>query len=385
MFESHKAHSTLTELWSHQLQKEYDHINWAYRLRLIRPQIKILRASSFLGQWDPLYREMTFSENLIKHHSWHIVIEILKHEIAHQLVSDRGDQEVGHGPTFKRYCKSLGVDERFQKAQSEINFSAINFESTEHFRSESSADPESQKLMERIEKLLSLAQSKNQNEAVAAMEKVNELYEKYNIDRIQLRTQSHHYRYLVLKLNTSKVRSHFSIIASILKEHFFVDIIISDIYDPLKNKTIKTFEIFGTKENLLIAEYVFHFLNQTIEDFWQQHAKSNALEGKYKRSFQLGLLHGFNSKLRASKDLRMNSKNIDPSVSKSLALLKDNPALMEFIHQKHPRISHRSRDSGRVYGSAYSEGVENGKNIVIHKGIETTNSNTSKYYLKFKE
>jgi len=383
MFESLKAHMTLAEIWSHQLQKEYDQINWAYRLRLVRPQIKIQRVSSFLGQWDPLYREMKFSEYLIQNHSWHIVIEVLKHEMAHQLVSDRGDQEVGHGPIFKRYCESLGVDERFQKAQSEINFSSINFESTENFRLESSADPESQKLMERIEKLLSLAQSKNHNEAMAAMEKVNELYEKYNVDRIQHRTRSHHYKYMVLNLKSSKIKSHFSMIASILKEHFFVDIIIADIYDAIKNQTNKTFEIFGTKENLLIAEYVFHFLNQTIEDLWRQHAKSNALEGRHKRSFQLGLLHGFNSTLRDSKNLRMSSKSIDPVISKSLALLKDNPALMDFIHQKHPRISHRSRETGRVYGSAYSKGVENGKNIIIHKGIETTNSDSSKYYLKF--
>lgn len=373
----------LHEIWRDQLQKEYDRINWLFKLRLTRPQIKIVDVQSFFGQWDPLLREMKFSVKLITHHSWHIVLEILKHEIAHQLVSDRDLNENGHGPIFKSICQSMGVDERFQRAQSEINFSSINFESTKNFDVDGSTDPEGQRLMEKIEKLLSLAQSHNQNEALAAMEKVNELYEKYNIDRIQRRTESQNYKYLVVNLQSSKIKAHLSVIASILMEHFFVEVVLSEIYDPLNNRKNKTIELFGTKENLLMAEYVFHFLNQTVEELWHQHAKNQGLAAKYRRSFQLGLVHGLNSKLRASKDLR-SQKNTDPVIVKSLALLEDDPKLSEFIGTKHPRLSKRTGRTRGIYGSIYSKGLEDGQKIVIHKGVERSCSPISSFLLKFK-
>lgn len=373
----------LTEIWRDQLQKEYDRINWLFKLKLTRPQIRIVDVQSFLGQWDPLLREMKFSVKLITHHSWHIVLEILKHEIAHQLVSDRNLNENGHGPIFKTICSSMGVDDRFQRAQSEINFSSIDFESTKYFDVGSSTDPDGQKLMEKIEKLLSLAQSQNQNEALAAMEKVNELYEKYNIERIQRRTESQNYKYLVINLQSSKIKAHLSVIASILMEHFFVEVVLSEIYDPLSNRKNKTVELFGTKENLLIAEYVFHFLNQTVEELWSQQVKIQGLAAKYRRSFQLGLLHGFNSKLREGKDLR-SKKITDPEVVKSLALLEDDPELADYIGTKHPRLTKRTGRTRGIYGSIYSKGLEDGHRIVLHRGIEKSNSFSSHFLLEFK-
>lgn len=372
----------LTAIWRDQLQKEYDSINWIFKLNLTRPQIRIVDVQSFFGQWDPLLREMKFSKKLIAHHSWHIVLEILKHEMAHQLVSDHDLNESGHGPVFKSVCQSMGVDQRFQRAQSEINFSQINFENSKNFDFDSSTDPEGQRLMEKIAKLLSLAQSHNQNEALAAMEKVNELYEKYNIERIQRRTESNNYKYLVINLQSSKVKAHLSVIASILMEHFFVEVVMASIYDPLKNCKNKTIEIFGTKENLLMAEYVFHFLNQSVEELWNQHAKNQGLAAKYRRSFQLGLLHGFNSKLRESKDLRSH-KITDPAVIKSLALLEDDPELSEFIGMKYPRLSKRKGTTRGIYDSIYSKGLEDGHKIVIHKGVERSSSPTSSFFLKF--
>jgi len=383
MIHTEIPHVYLIPIWCDQLQKEYDYINWVFKLKLTRPQIRIVDVTSFLGQWDPLLREIKISQELIYHYSWHIVLEILKHEMAHQLVTDKGSEENGHGAEFKSFCQKIAVDPRFQRAQSEINLNEIDFESSKGFESNEAVDPEGQRLMEKIEKLLSLAQSSNQNEALAAMEKVNELYEKYNIDRIVRRTEKNNYKYLVINLKSSKVRAHYSIIASILMEHFFVEIVNSDIYDPLNNRKNKTIEIFGTKENLLIAEYVFHFLNRTVEELWKHHAKIHFLDTKYKRSFQLGLLHGFNSKLRVSKENRLK-KITDPEISKSLTLLEDDPGLSLFIGMKYPKLSSRKRDTGRVYGSAYSKGLEDGQKIVIHKGVENSATpSTGTFYLKY--
>ena len=44
---------------------------------------------------------------------------------------------------------------------------------------------EDEKLLRRAEKLLALAESDNENEALVAMERVQELYTKHNLKKIQ--------------------------------------------------------------------------------------------------------------------------------------------------------------------------------------------------------
>jgi len=75
----------------------------------------------------------------------------LKHEMAHQFVHEvLGEQEAPHGPAFRATCARLGIDQRAgglpQPAQS----------------------ADQRRLLERVHKLLALAQSDNQHEAEAA-------------------------------------------------------------------------------------------------------------------------------------------------------------------------------------------------------------------------
>lgn len=369
----------LKSLWKAQLEKEYDKINWSYRLKLIRPHIKIVEVNSYFGQWDPLLREIKISFYLIQNNKWPIVLEILKHEMAHQLVTDSNSNETGHGPIFKSFCQKLGIDQRFQRAQSEISLSSINFDTIKNVDIENVSD-ETQKLLQRIEKLLSLAQSDNQNEALSAMEKVNDLYEKYNLDRIQTITKNKLYNYIIIDLGSSKVKTHYSIICTILKRHYYINAIFSDTYHPNSNTFTKTIELFGLHENLIVGEYIFHFLCRTIEDQWKAHSKNKSLAGRFKRSFQLGLLHGFYEKLNLSQKQRtLNKSNED---AKSLLLIKNDPDLQDFIHSHHPRLSKRTSSSGRVFGSAFSDGVENGKSIIINKGIKKESSKNKIYLLE---
>lgn len=358
----------LCHLWQSQLIKEYDHINWSHRLKLIRPQINVVDVSSYYGQWDPLLREIKISFNLIKNYSWAIVLEIFKHEIAHQMVTDKLGLEDGHGPRFKSFCLLMGVDERFQKAQAQIDFSKIDFESCHHYE-EASADIEALRLLQRVEKLLALAQSSNENEALAAMEKVSELYEKYNIDRLNSKIKGTQYRHILINLESQKTKAAYSLICAILMEHFFVEVIFADIYMASKNSKAKVIEIYGALENLKMAEYVFHFLVRKMEDLWINQRRSQKLPGKFKRSFQLGLLHGFNEKLRGSKRARHQSNPSEIS-SRALQTIDADEKLVEYLHQRHPRLRKRSSYTGRVYSSAFSTGKQEGKSIVLNKGIE---------------
>lgn len=372
---SHAAKTKLSELWKNQLVREYDHINWAYKLSLARAQIRLVTASSYWGQWDPLTREIKISSKLIEQHPWIVVIEVLKHEIAHQLVTDRLGIDDGHGPQFKSFCDLLGIDKNFQKSKSQIDFATLAIGKSSEMNPHSS-DPEAVKLLAKAERLLALAQSQNQHEAMAAMEKVNELYEKYNIERFENKRASADHSFLLIELGSRKVHAIHSLICSILSEHFFVETILSQTYVPHLNQSQKTIEIFGTEANLKIAEYVFHFLTNQAEELWRAEKDNRRFSGKSKRSYQLGLLHGFNHQLTDSKKRRNDARSGTVS-PRALANLGKDSNLMEFIKNRHPRVRLKQWRSGRVHSEAFNKGHEEGQALRLNKGIENTTKGLS--------
>lgn len=361
----------LRSLWQRQLEKEFDHINWTYRLNLTRPQFRIIEAQSFYGQWDPLLREIKIAASLIWNHPWYIVLEILKHEIAHQLVTDRTNLDGGHGVEFQHFCELLGVEPPFRTSKTNLDLSEISFEHrfTSH---EDDVNDNSRRLISRVERLLSLAQSNSETEALAAMEKVNELYEKYNLELQKgAHRQKTNYSFLLIQLKSTKTNAIYSLICSILMEHYFVEVVLSDLYNQKLARLEKVVEIFGANENLRMAEYVFHFLVRTSNDLWTSFAKTSQIETKYRRSYQLGLLHGFNEKLRKSKQLR-HQLATNEGRGMDLLLLEQDLDLYRYINGRYPRLRKRKSGSGRVYASAFSEGHTEGMNLILRKGIESS-------------
>lgn len=361
------AKAKLLDLCVKQLHKEYEQINWAYRLGLLKPQISIVSAQSFYGQWDPLLRQIKLSTLLIENHPWPVVLEVLKHEIAHQLVTDRIGLEEGHGPHFIGFCEHLGIDKSLQRSKVNLDLKTLSIGRLPPDE-KLSENEETSRLFQKVERLLSLAQSVNEHEALLAMEKVNELYEKYNIDRLQHKVPSESHAYIILNLDSKTVSAIYSVICSILSEHFFVEPILSQTFEPLSGQSSRTIELFGTTANLKMAEYVFYFLKNKVHELWLVEAKKSRLQSGLKRSYQLGLLHGFNSKLQLAKKQRRESSQ-KRSTEKSLLTLKDSQ-LSLFIARRYPRLTSKKANHSRINGQAYSKGQEEGMRLILNKGIE---------------
>lgn len=352
--------------WQKQLVTEYDHINWAHGLKLTRPVLAVLPVTSYWGQWDPLQREIKISISLIENYPWVIVIEILKHEIAHQLVSDRLGIEDGHGPCFQEFCELLGLETQFRRSKGQISLDTIQLHTTRSWNQ--SQDPEAQRLIQKAEKLLSLAQSTNEFEALSAMKKVNELYAKYNLDLLEKKPSDRDYRFIQIDLKSQKTNWIYPLICSILQEHYYVDVVLGQTYHAQSNQSSKTIELFGSAENLKMAEYVFYFLVRTTQDLWSQNSRSHSFLSKHKRSFQLGLLHGFNEKLRLN---RKQTPSSPPP--KGLVLIHDD-SLSEYAATRFPRLKKKSHGSGRVFTDAFQSGHKEGQSLIINKGLERKGS-----------
>src|SRR4029077_4252276 len=120
-------------------------------------------------------------------------------------------------------------------------------------------------VIERVARLLALAESPNQHEAEAAMAAAQRLMLKYNVELQQHACGARRYGFKHLGEPSGRVGESERILASILAKHFFVEVIWVPVYRPTEGKRGSVLEICGAPENLEMAEYAHAFLRHTAE------------------------------------------------------------------------------------------------------------------------
>ncbi len=404
---THKIHSA----WCMQLISEHEQICYQYRTPLSRPSIQISDHKTYWARWNERAHLIEVSSALIESYSWDIVIQVFKHEMAHQYVSEVFKANESHGPYFQKACDKLGVIDKFKKSGG-----SLSIDTPLDSKSFSSEDESKNKLILKAKKLLSLAQSDNENEAALAMKKVQELYFKYNFSG----DTEEDYSYIVIPFHKKRVPATQSLVAALLSEFYFVKCIFSETYDPIKISSFKTLEILGRKENVKISEYVFHFVNSRIDILWKSYFKKHAVPASEKRSYQLGLLNGLFDKLKSQKLelqknwiqnnsvdnlkdaseqtspinylnkfsnilLRNESETKKPTNTSVITLnnleIQNMKALNTFTKKRFPKIKWSSGARTPTHRDSYGQGFKEGKNINIYKGIENK-SKTRGLFLK---
>ncbi len=368
MFRPEDIKQDLTRAWTEQLYREYEHICSYFRVSLATPVIAVEALTASWGQWTRMTRRLTLSRRLIEGYSWDIVIEILKHEMAHQVADELlGGGGLPHGRAFQQGCDMLGVADWARAASGELP------EQIPSWRERALGDEE-ERLLKRAEKLLALAGSTNEHEAALAMARVRQLYAQYNLESVKARRQSTHV-YCVMSRKQKKISAEESMIFSVLTEHFFVRAIFLDHYDQHDLCTYKAVELLGTRENVLMAEYVYHFLRHQLDSLWGAYRKANAVAAKVRRSYMIGVLSGFSSKLRKSADTTPNQA-AGFTAAETTALVKiADQALDEFVGDRYPRLSTRRTSGVRGDRSTYDAGVRAGRDLNLHKGVTQRSGN----------
>ncbi len=355
----------LKKLWTQQLYVEYDAICFRYKLRLEKPLLRILDLSSRWGHWDPLTRTIALATRLITEHSWMTVLEVFKHEIAHQYVEEFWGHSEQHGPYFLRACEQLGVEKWAQR--SEIH-TCPQLDTS----GQGSIDPNDEALLRRVERLLALSQSANEHEALAAMNKVAELHEKYQIARLKVAEQED-FMTLVIDHKLARLPSFHANLASILMNSFPVHVIFSSLYDPQKDCTYKVLEILGSAQNVKLADYVYWFLFHQLRLLWQVYQSTHPVKGIAARnSYYLGILNGFSEQLAKSRKSRLQDRDLPPEERTLIVLGEER--LDRYLSFRHPRL-HTTRSTQRSrYANIYHDGIAKGKQLKIHQGLNDVQS-----------
>lgn len=229
-------------------------------------------------------------------------------------------------------------------------------------------------IIEKIQKLLALANSSNEHEAKLAAQKATELLTKYNLSMQEVETTQREYDFLHYAGSTSRMPAEHKYVFGILQRFFFVQVVRGRKvgYDPKTGmpKKFITWSFFGQQHNVQIAHYVFAFLDRTFHDLYEEYRKHNETSRTSRKSFYMGLYRGLAEVLDAGK------KKVENETG--LVVVKD-PGIDKFISDMVGKTTKvPARHVGQVDPSAFKDGIEQGKNIRISMGLGERNEGPTK-------
>ena len=309
-----------------------------FKGRLQPPTLALADGAHKLGQWLAGERRIELQRAFVVDGSWGAVVEVLKHEMAHQFVSEvLGDpDQAPHGPAFRAVCERHGIDA-----------SATGVP-------EAAATPEADRILQRVAKLLALAESPNVHEAELAMAEAQRLMLRHNVDA----TARSAYSFRHLGTPSGRVGEHERILANILNDHFFVECIWVPVWRAREGKRGSVLEVCGTTVNLTIAEHTHAFLTHTAERLWAQYRREHAVGNRDRRTYLAGVMTGFREKLDAQRKRHARE---------GLVWIGDAD-LTRYWRRRHPYVRF-TRHVGAAQNEAHAHGRAAGRNIVLQRAM----------------
>jgi len=336
----------------HEVRREWHRLNDGhFRGALRAPSFSLPEATSRLGRFDAASRTLELSREFCVSQPWPLLVEVLKHEMAHQYVFEvlRAEDESAHGPAFREVCERLGIDARATGLPAQGEPAA-----------------EEDRVLGRIARLLALAESSSVHEAESAMNAAQRLMLKYNLERAALRSSgrggdARAYSFRVLGKPTGRVTESERMIATILGDHFFVEVIWVPVYRAFEQKRGSVLEICGSTENLEMATYVHSFLVQAGDRLWAEHQQRLGIaSNRDRRTFLAGVMGGFYAKLNQERR----------SQQKEGLVWVGDADLRRYYKKRHPHVV-TVRYGGAPRNDAHAQGRSAGQSLVLHRPLKS--------------
>lgn len=229
-----------------------------------------------------------------------------------------------------------------------------------------------QQIVDKIQKLLALANSSNENEAKTAASMAQALLTKYNLTMTEVEQEPNEDKYISEFVQTDRQRQDpaWKFVQSLLREFFFVEIVQSkkkidltasgDLWKT--TKTVHCYLMFGQPHNVTIAKYVRDFLMRAFVDLFQDYRKRTGAPVTSKNSYYLGLFKGLKEQLQATKSKVENETGL---------VVVEDADLNQFINDS-LKGKVKSVPSKNIINNdprALADGYEKGKALSIARGL----------------
>lgn len=226
----------------------------------------------------------------------------------------------------------------------------------------------------KIEKLLSLASSSNENEAALAMEKANQLMLLHNIQEFDVKSKEKPYIMKDIGESYHRESAEQKYIKSLVDKYFFVKVVTiagksagETIYGSQRNSYARKVQFWGTEENIENAIYIYNFLTTSFKSLWADFKKTNGLDDTKRQSFYIGLHKGLKERLDLSK------KSFESEYG--LVVVPD-AGLEKFLRDGGARTKSQSRANYNVEADTINAGKEQSSKISLSKGINYKENST---------
>src|SRR5262245_47810225 len=260
------------------LRGTWSDLNQAYFKGALKPPaLALTDGATRLGQWDRATRTLSLQRRLVVDAPWGQVVEVLKHELLHQYLCEALGEpdESAHGPAFRALGERLGIDTRAAGALEDTGEAGS-------------------RILQRVAKLLALAESANANEAELAMAEAQRLMLKHNLEA----HAPSQYGFRHLGAPSGRTQEHERILAGILGDHFFVEAIWVPVWRAREGKRGSVLEVVGAPVNLEMAAYAHAFLAATGERLWAEYRRARGVRNnRDRRVYLAGVMTGFREKL----------------------------------------------------------------------------------------
>lgn len=335
-----------------------------FRGDLHRPHFLLVDTATRLGEWRPAARTLVLQRALVVDRPWGVVVEVLKHEMAHQYITEVLGEPDGtpHGPAFRALCERLGIDARASglpvaPAIAPAIIPAVAPAQSGAADGGAPAEAEA-RILGKIAKLLALAESANRHEAEAAMARAQELMLKHNLEAPADRRG---YGFRHLGIPTGRINEAERRLAGILGAHFFVEVIFVPVWVAREGRRATVLEVCGSPINLEMAAYAYDFLRAAADRLWAEYKREKGVRSNRDRqTFLAGVMVGFHDKLAAQARR---------SASQGLIWVGD-PELQRYYRRRHPYVRHMRR-SGAARTEAHAHGRAAGQRLVLHRPVES--------------
>lgn len=332
-----KLMSLTKEILREEIKVEVKNKRFLYKHYTYPLKFVVFEKKNTLGEFNPDLMQIGLHKNCL-FYSQAVLKDILRHELAHYFCFiEYGSLVDAHGSEFKKLCHLFGFEDSVSHATMQ----------------ETQETPFSSDLFNKIQKLLRLSASDNIHESTLATQKAKSLLIKHNLDFQNDNLNDD--EYCVLVISTFKKSS--------LKINKLMGILAQYLVSPVLNYGQENIylEVTGKRENVLIAQYIFHFLNNEFERLWSEYKKNNKeVRGiKDKNSFILGLSYGYQESL----------ESITLSAQEDKALMLVSQRLDEIKNNYYGRFRSKGVSTLNYNSALLNEGKKQGRNIKIRNAV----------------
>jgi hypothetical protein len=281
--------------------------------------------------------------------------------------------ETAHDRFFHRAGEMLGLPRQFAKAGIHLH-NLMQADTRNGIK-----DDGRTKLIEKVRKVLALARSGNEHEARLALEMSARLMRRHELEHSEIEIDLDDITYAIIPLGKRRIRHYQRLIASLLSRYFGVRLICSQLYDAAADRTCRTFEIFGSRENVAVAEHCYYFLEVSLGGLWREHRPSGVQSrARDKGSYYCGVLHGFEQTLKTDGREEFSLQDVPPdSCQRANASL---PVPVErmidaCIRRRHPRLRTVGGRKTLVNRELFTSGVLAGRELRLRRAVGKANGN----------